>query len=170
MMCQSTQAMIRLPPHSIGLRLRGTAMVELLIVLPVLLMFLVLSMDVARALHARITLIGAVGESAVAGARELAGGYSLENDGSLKDNMERVADDVFGTQYGSASFEAQLLCRCQGDTNKLVCINNSSYVTNCGALQVYAQMKGTLSFPLIIKLSWLPTTLTIQTSAIMRGR
>lgn len=166
--------MIRLPSRSIGLRLRGTAMVELLIVLPVLLMFLVLSMDVARALHARITLIGAVGESAVAGVRELASGYSPEGDDTIKENMEKVAKAVFFTPYDpdsieddSASFEAQILCRCPGGTNKLVCSS-----VNCGALQpeVYAQVRGTLSFPLIIKLSWLPTTFTIQTSAIMRGR
>ena len=152
-------------------------MVELVIVLPVLLMFLVLSIDVARALHARITLIGAVGEAAAVGARELANGYALGNDAAIKGSdayiksiMIQKAQDVFNNQYGSVSFESQLLCRCLGDSNKVVCENYSTYVTNCGTLQVYAKMKGSLTFPLVVKLPWLPSTFSLQTSAIMRGR
>lgn len=113
---------------------RGSATVELLIVLPLLLLMTLASMDLARVVHAHLSLASAVHAGVLAGARllqqknpVLAQQWSKDSDGSIifVDSakvvltMQRATQDNIGTYaLNSGDFLLNAVqCRCLKKTS-----------------------------------------------------
>lgn len=159
-------------------RVRGSATVELLVIMPVLLMTLAIGIDEARMMRAAVALDSAVQMGVLAGV------IKLKNNGFDKEDLGPVIvhADVLTAMTNTAIADAadytiqvtnaSYLCRCPDPTTFMVgnlvsCAASS--INSCKDPQIYLQMTATTQVDMMLFVPGANPHLTITRSASMCG-
>lgn len=165
---------------------RGSATVELLIVLPFLLLIFLGGMDLARVIRTHIDLTSAVRLGVAAGNRllqqdEPVPGWRIEDNKSITillpvaDDMELAAEHDLG--FNITPDEKSVLCRCVTlDEDSGIDVSgdmvecDDAEIMNClGSRQIHLRLQVSLPFNTVFDWSWMTGTTNVSAMATMQG-
>ena len=143
----------------IGRSERGGALVELVVVLPVLILIAIGVMDYGRVYYTSVTVANAARAAAEWGAYGRTGSSTAYTDIQNFGNIE-------GADAGGVTVTASpILCRCSPTGAEVSC---STSCGGYGAPQAYVTATATKSVTLMLKYPGLPPSVTISRSATFR--
>jgi Flp pilus assembly protein TadG len=139
---------------------RGSALIELAVTLPLLVLLLVGAADFARVFYVSMALTNA----ARAGAQ-----YGSQNNRYADTtNMKTTAESASGTVPMTATPPPSYFCQCATDTGGYTAISCSA--TCAGHLAIYVTVNTTSTFNTITQFPGIPHTLTMNRSATLRAQ
>jgi Flp pilus assembly protein TadG len=135
---------------------RGQSMVELALLVPVVALVLVAAADFARVYYMSTTLVSAARAGVQYGAQSTT---AASDTAGMKQAALNDASNLTGVTANASKF-----CECPPSTSHVTCS-----LTTCSGMEMYVQVNTSAHFQTLVHYPGVPSTVTLNETALMRA-